>query len=149
MHVWVSGTILAAATNLLFLVCLCDLLASIAFLVDNVGTLYINGDRIGTYNYGTAFPTFTVTLREGPNVIYVSGVNTDGPAGLLLTAIGPEGEILFHSDNTWTYTPPPSKSKAIDLDTHPSSKSRGFGAVCCLLSAVCCRHWSVCGVAFD
>ena len=92
----------------------------IHLLIDNYGSISLNGQVLGIFDDGwanwgdTGYPKLRGTLQPGQNLIDMLGVNSGGPAGLLLAVVdAASGAVLFHSDSTWkTYiswpAPPPS-----------------------------------------
>ncbi|KAK7442543.1 hypothetical protein VKT23_016141 [Stygiomarasmius scandens] len=79
----------------------------VAFAIDNVGTLFVNGETIATEGDWFTAGTYCVPLQPYTNVIAFSvtnGATTPNPAGLLVTAEvtytdGSTSKIV--SDGTW------------------------------------------------
>ncbi|KAK7437247.1 hypothetical protein VKT23_018688 [Stygiomarasmius scandens] len=58
----------------------------VAYAVDDVATLFVNGQNIATHNLWFTADTFCVTLKPCMNVIAFNATNTGGVAALLVTA---------------------------------------------------------------
>ena len=91
--------------------------AIINVIVDNLGEIYLNNEKIGNQRggWGGSGGNFNIILKPGENVFVIKAVNLgsgENPAGLLATVVDKEKNILFSSNARWKYT---DKSEGLDI----------------------------------
>lgn len=92
-----------------------DFKVRVNVIADDAGKLILNGVAIGnqyTGGWGGNWPSFDVSLKSGINTFSFYTKNGGGPAGLVACVTdASNGNLLFHTDNTWMYA---SKEPAHD-----------------------------------
>ena len=76
-------------------------------ICDNQGVVFFNGDEVGRCNGGWGggnYSKATVNVLPGQNVLSIQGRNMGGPAGLLAALVSSGGQVLAHTDRTWTWS---------------------------------------------
>lgn len=83
--------------------------ATIYAMVDDIAVVYLNGTSPGVINTCCVVKKIPITLSPGNNVLAFAAQNlgsSPNPAGLLVTVVDANNNVLFHSDSTWTFTAP-------------------------------------------
>lgn len=82
--------------------------ATAYLIVDDYGTVYLNGQRIRDISGGWwpgSINTMQLTLPPGISTLHVNCVNGGGPAGLVGTVFDNTQNVqLFQTDATWSWT---------------------------------------------
>lgn len=98
--------------------------------LDNIGSIYLNGQMLGStnswgggWNSGTNIPQSNINITAGTNTIVVVCQNQGGPAGFLINIKDNNGNYIYTSDGSWTY----SSGSTPKLTT--SNTTSGFCAV--------------------
>lgn len=76
-------------------------------MVDDTADIFLNGTAIGSIVNCCVVKKFNLTLSPGNNVLSFAAKNlntTNNPAGLLVTVVDAGNNVLFHTDNTWTFS---------------------------------------------
>ena len=76
-------------------------------LVDDVADITLNGAMMASITNCCVVKNFPLTLAPGMNLLSFSARNmgtTPTPAGILVTVLDSNNNVLFHSDSTWVIT---------------------------------------------
>ena len=92
--------------------------ATINVIVDNQTYIKVNNINVGEYSggYGTSGGIFNITLKPGENNFLFNAQNygdTPNPAGLLVTVVDGNKNVLFSSGKGWKYNKKDSLNKLI------------------------------------
>jgi len=71
---------------------------------DNFSTVYLNSQTIGNTTSWAELFVSTVTIAPGTNYIAVSAQNAGGPAGLILSIMDSNNNVLVNTTSSWVYT---------------------------------------------
>jgi hypothetical protein len=82
--------------------------ATIYGICDNASVVYLNGRAIGRLDGGWGGGgrgiQIPITIAPGINYISAEVENMGGPAGFIMTIIGPNNNVLINTNSSWKYT---------------------------------------------
>jgi len=85
--------------------------ATVHVIIDNGGSFILNGSTIGVVSGSgwatTAYSKMSVSLLPGNNLFVFPSYNagsSNNPAGILISAVDENNNILFSTDSQWKYT---------------------------------------------